>query len=187
MRNLLLILACMSLFSSLYAGDNDKSFTPIFVQDKSTGEYYYEEVVTATGAGKEELYNRAKKWIVANMKTADNNIIFDDNGHTIVNATGIVLDKKNFFTVIIQEGVMSFKFHVWCKDGRLKLRVDNIIYNVVLNHRSNTFSPHTWTYGDLNNNRVGNNLKEQGNEKAAALIAMFKESVINNSDVKDNW
>src|SRR5689334_7691945 len=110
MKGYLLILSFM-LTISVWAQDKDDKNEAIFVMDDAG--YYYEEVVPAAGLKKEVLFDRAKKWIIANLKTGDNNINADEKEFTIVNSSATKIDRKMFFGLDIKEGYFDYKFHVW--------------------------------------------------------------------------
>jgi hypothetical protein len=185
---LLSMFAVMSVFAN--AQDKDATF---FKQDATSGDYYYEEVVEISGVKKEEIYDRAKKWVVANFKTADNNISFNDQEMSIVNSAAVKIDKKMFTGVLIQDGAYDFKFHVWVKDGKYKVRVDNIMYYLLI-ERSGGFAEkglknETYAYGDLKDNKWSNYVKKQSADKTASVLAVMKDAVQNNTAPakKDDW
>lgn len=172
-RSLLALVTVFISAATLYAQD-EQSLT--FKKDEVSGDSYYEEVVTAPNLKADELFKRAKTWILANMKTDDNNITFDEKEMTIVNAAAMKVDQKNFFTYAILDGIMDFKYHVWCKDGKYKLRVDNIGYHLLLGS-GNDKTTKTESYNELKDNKYSRHLKSQAEEKLWGLVTVFKKAM----------
>ncbi len=143
-------------------------------KDEVSGDSYYEEVVQLPGISQADLFKRSKTWIIANMKSVDNNIIFDDKEYSIVNSSAVKVDKKKYTTYWIDDGLIEFKFHVWLKDGRYKFRIDNIVYHLVINRGAMGISPRTSGYNELEDNKGDRYLKEQASDKLLALIEVYK-------------
>ncbi len=141
-----------------------------------------------TGTNQADLYKRAKTWIIANFKTADNNINFDEKEFTIVNAAALNIDKKKTLGWAIYDGTIDFKFHLWAKDGRYKFRIDNITYHMMFASYPDGMKTKTQSYGDLSDNKIGNYLKEQADEKFPALISVFKKGMtVDPKQDKKDW
>lgn len=187
-RHLLLCLFSLLGFTS-FAQDESEYFK----KDEVSGDYYHEEVVEMAGLKKEEMFERAKKWVIANFKTADNNIKFDDKEFNIVNSAAIKIDKKMFTGVNIKDGAYDFKFQVWFKDGKYKVRVDNLMFYIIV-ERSGGFAEkgdknETYSYADLKDNKWGNYLKKQASEKTASVLSVFNNAVKSESAPtnKNDW
>lgn len=191
MRTFLFVLTLMLFTMPVFAQDKDKDKSDyIFVKDEASGDYYFEEVVPVDGITKDVLYDRAKKWITANLKTADNNIDANDKEFTIVNSAAIKVDRKLMVGLEIHEGYFDFKLRVWCKDGKYKVRVDNVMYYVII-EQSGGFAekgmkPRTYAYSELENNKMGKYLKKQANEKIASLLNVMKNSVVKGTETKND-
>src|SRR5262249_21175282 len=99
----------------------------VLVKDDASGEYYYEGVVPVEGVSKEEMFKRAKQWILSNLKSADNNIQFDDKEWVINNEASTLINSAQGFGWVISRGYTNFKLNIQFKDGRYKLRIDNVI------------------------------------------------------------
>lgn len=188
MKNLLLALAVL-----MFCANNSFSQESFPVKhDEVSNDYYIEEVITAEGLSDKEIYDRAKAWILANLKTVDKNIEFNDEELTIVNNGTIKIDQKGFFTVAVQEGYCNFKYHVWCKDGRYKVRADNIMYRLLLNQGDRMVTT-TTTYAELyekKKKKLNEYLLGEADQKLSAVIAIMHDSIINNTkqeDKNDNW
>ena len=168
------IILTLAFLSPLFAQD-DASLT--FKLDESSGDYYYEEVVSAADIKQDELFKRAKTWVVANMQTADNNISADEKEFTIVNGGAIKLDDK-----WQHQFIMSFKFHVWLKDGKYKLRIDNINFLI---HPIDGSANLIKSYADLDKYYMRKILREQANEKFTIFLGNFKKGM--SSTNKNDW
>lgn len=185
MKKLLLATAATLILSANLFAQN------ILVADEATGDYYFEEVVQANGLSQAELFKRAKTWILATLKTGDNNITFNEEDFSAVNTGAIKIDKKSFITYYIDAGAFDFKFHVWCKEGRYKYRVDNIMYYILTKDGNGLTNRLTLTYSELKEKKKRDRyLQEQANEKLASFVTLFKQDMTKEaSEVKkeDNW
>ncbi|MCB0700363.1 MAG: DUF4468 domain-containing protein [Chitinophagales bacterium] len=187
MKNILLTLIASVLVSvNAYA---QQAFS--IKHDEVSNDYYFEEVIEAKGLFDKVIYERAKKWILANMKTVDKNIEFNDEELSIVNNGTIKIDQKSFVTQAIQEGYCNFKYHVWCKEGRYKVRVDNIFYRVLLNQgdRMVTKSDSYADVYDKKKKKMNAYLIEEADTKLSAVIAIMHDAIINDKkeEAKDDW
>ncbi len=170
------IFPILLFFISIVKVNAQEEQTLTFKPDEVSGDNYYEEVVTAPNLKQDEIFKRAKAWILANMKTGDNNITFDEKDFSIVNSAAMKVDQKNFFTYAILDGVMDFKFHVWIKEGKYKLRVDNITYHLLLGQGAERSSK-TESYNGLKDNKYSRHLKGQAEEKLYSLVNVFKKAI----------
>jgi len=146
----------------------------------------YEEVVQMPDIIQAELFKRAKTWILENMMTSDNNIMFDDKEYTINNNGSLKLDPKTSLMWAIKAGSANFKLHVWLKDGRYKFRVDNLSANIIL-HANDVVAPKMFLYSELADSRQGTNLYRQINEKMAAFVLAFKKGMNETASEKNDW
>jgi hypothetical protein len=146
-------------------------------KDDSNGDYYYEEVVPLANLKQTDIYQRAKTWVIANFKTADNNINFDDKEYSMINGTAVKIDAKKTMGWAIYEGLYDFKFHVWVKEGKYKFRIDNISYNMFYASYPDGKKTKNGAYSDISDNKIGKYLKEQADEKLAQVVAAFKKGM----------
>jgi len=147
-------------------------------KDEATGDAYYEEVVPLENMHQADIYQKAKVWIIANFKTTDNNLNFDNKEYTIVNSGAIKIDEKKTMSWAIYEAILDFKFHVWVKDGKYKFRIDNISYNMFYASFPDGKKTKNGTYNDISDNKIGKYLKEQANEKLSYVVAAFKKGMM---------
>lgn len=189
MRKILLLV--MTLFIAVPSmdakGDKEEVKIVLFKEEK-TGDYIYEEVVTCDDVSKEDMFKRAKQWIVGNLKTVDNNIQFDDKDLVINNEASTIITAGQGLTWAISRGSTSFKIHLAFKEGRYKLRIDNI--TIYLEHGMSD-PPNSFSYTLLMKDRdskakkhVVNNV----NSQIGAVIEGLKEAIkLGVTTEKDNW
>ena len=105
------------------------------------GEISYTKVVNAEGSTKKQLYDKAKLWIVSKLKSGDNMVeLSSENADQIVGTGNLILEdiytgfhKKHKITNVS----LNFKFIVFCKEGRFKYELSNLIIHYVwVNYQS---------------------------------------------------
>lgn len=158
----------------------------VLTEDKNSGEGYYEEVVQIPNVSQQDLYQRAKEWIIANFKTADNNIGFDEKEFSIVNSGAFKVDQKKTMGWAVYDGTTDFKFHVWLKDGKYKFRIDNVSFHILYASWPDGMKTKTENYSDLGDSKMGKYLKEQANDNFGALVKAFKGGMAKQQTQKKN-
>jgi hypothetical protein len=128
---LLIALSLLMITSVIYAQDKDQveEVKIVLVKEEGSDNYYYEGVVPVEGVSKEEMFKRAKEWVLSKFKTEDNNAQFDEQNLVILNSPTIVLEKYRG----APGDFLYFKIKILFKDGKYKFRFDNLIV------KSNTF------------------------------------------------
>jgi len=122
---LLLLFAC---FSKNY-GQLPKS---------ELGEIIFENVVQQDGLTKEEIYKKAKLWIVTTLKSGDNMVELGGDESTNITGTGnVILSDQNYsgargYSYEMQNISLNFKFSIFCKDSRYKYRIENFTLRCVV-------------------------------------------------------
>ncbi|MCF8370557.1 MAG: DUF4468 domain-containing protein [Bacteroidales bacterium] len=110
-----------------------------FPIDPETQKIKYSEVVEFDGMTKEQLYQKAKLWIVSTLKSGDNMVELDGTSSDQVVGTGnLLLDSVQNYMVnwYYTKGQLNFKFIVFCKEGRLKYSVENILLSYQISQTS---------------------------------------------------
>lgn len=188
MKKYLLSVLLLAIISMPAFAEKDEKPRLTFKTEEVGGDAYYEEVVQAGDLSQEVLYKRAKDWVIANFKTGDNNINFDDKEFTITNSAAMKVEPKSFFTHAIFDGLMDFKFHVWVKDGKYKFRIDNISY-LLLEGNENSKQTQRGSYSELKDNKYSRYLKGIAEEKLYGLAYVFKDAMKNEAKVqkKEDW
>lgn len=75
---------------------------------------------------KEELYNRIKQWVTTNLKTADNNIYFDDTEKKSIATSAAFLIADNGAAL---GQFVDFKINFGMKDGRMRIQASGFTYH----------------------------------------------------------
>ena len=97
-------------------------------KDEITGKVVFTDVVQLEGMTTDEIYKKAKLWVVSTLKSGDNMVELSGVNSDQIIGTGnikLVMDKEERKWFKIKEGYMNFKFVIFCKDGRLKYNVEN--------------------------------------------------------------
>jgi hypothetical protein len=113
-----IVYLCLSMMFAIF-------WVPVLAQDaaeppvtlnKTASGYTYEKIVDLPSVTKQQAYDRVKKWIVANLKTTDNNISFDDvDRNNIGTSAALILQSKH--NILTARFKISFSF----KDNKLKI------------------------------------------------------------------
>lgn len=183
MKKILLALALIAAVPAMGKGD-DPDYKIVVVKNEATGASVYENVVNVEGVSKDEMFTRAKQWIVSNLKTDDNNIAFDAAGATINNTATLVLKPAGGFNWAITSGLINFKLHLQFKDGRYKFLFDNIVVQAAYADGI----VETMGYEQiLRNNKPAKHIKQEVNVKLEALAQQLEAAIKNGTASKDNW
>ena len=128
---------------NIHAKGDDEDVKIVLVKEENSDNYYYEGVVPVDGISKEEMFKRAKEWVLSNFKTGDVNTQFDEANLQIYNAPTIII--KVFPDCrACKDDYANFKLKLLFKDGKYKFRFDNVIVN------SNVLTiPATKSYNDV--------------------------------------
>jgi len=175
---------------SVQAKGGDKAeFKEILVKDEQTGEYYYEAVVPVENVAKLDMFKRAKSWVLTSLKTSDNNINADESELSIVNTASVVLDQTKGFGWAITSGNIDFKLNVQFKDGKYKVRFDNVVINAVYVTGGGT-SLQTVSYNQYakqKENKAVRKFKQMVNEKMLAVANSLDAAIRNGSSGSKDW
>jgi hypothetical protein len=99
--------------------------------DAESGLVKYTKVVECPNMSKEDIYEKAKFWIVSTLKSGDNMVELDgEQSDKIVGTGNLRLDKldngvgrEDYY--YYKEAFLNFKFIVLVKDGKVKYSVEN--------------------------------------------------------------
>lgn len=166
----------------MYAKDDD--YKVVVAKNEASGSYSYESVVPVENVKKEEMFARAKKWIITNLKTADNNIQFDTTDLSITNSSTLILKSGRGFNWAITSGLMNFKLNLMFKDGRYKFVFDNIAVQIAYSDGV----VETLNYDQVQRNNGPSKFIRKGvNEKLSGIEMQLETAVKNGGAAKDNW
>jgi hypothetical protein len=180
---LLVALSLLMMAPAIQAKDKDKEEVKIvLVKDDNSDEYYYEGVVTVEGVTKEEMFKRAKEWVLTRLKTSDNNIQFNDKDFSIINNATIVIDSWTKGIVFYSGGYTNFKITLLFKDGKYKFRFDGLMFLLNLQGAQ----PKSYSADLVPGNKYNRHLIEENN-KAFLNMSVELENKIKGSGSKNDW
>lgn len=184
MKKILVAVLCLSIATpTLLAKEKDEEYKVVVIKSESSG-YVYENVVNVEGVSKEEMFKRAKTWIIANLKTEDNNINFDEAGMSITNTATLVLKAASGFNWAITHGVVNFKLNIMFKEGRYKFIFDNIVVQAAYADGI----VETLNYDQLQrNNKPAKHIRKEVNEKLLAVSSQLEAAIKSGGKANDNW
>lgn len=188
MKKILLALALMAAAPQIQAKEKDAVLKEVLTL-ADNGRYQYESVVNIENVAKEEMYKRAKQWVIANLKTVDNNIQFDESEYTIVNNPIVTIKAAGGLTWAITRGAANFKVNLQFRDGRYKILVDNV--SIYLEHGPG-IPPNTFAYELLMKDRgskAKTHVMKEVNEQINAIAVGIEQAVKGNpgNAANDNW
>ncbi len=178
-----LILLLLTATTNIYAGKNDNETKNVVVKDETTGDYSYKDVVKVENVTKEEMYAKAKKFILANFKNGDNNNQFDEANLSIINTSTVLLDGAAGFNWTINNAQVNFKINLEFKDERYRFVINNII--VYVEERG---ARETLTYGKISpKNKPGKHIITQVNEKLLGVTNQLEKAIKSEKTKDSNW
>lgn len=179
----LILMPLMVTTSVVQAKDKEEEYKVVVAQGEN-GSYQYEQVVPVESVSKEEMFKRAKSWIIANMKTDDNNIQFDEAGMNITNTATLVMKPASGFNWAITHGLVNFKLHLMFKDGRYKFVFDNIAVQAAYADGI----VETMGYDQVQrNNKPAKHIRKEVNEKLLGVATQLEQAIKTGGKAKDNW
>jgi hypothetical protein len=180
---LLLALTLMMVTPAIQAKDKEEDYKTVVAKTED-GNYQYEQVVTVEGVNKEEMFKRAKSWIIANLKTEDNNIRFDEADMSISNTATVIMKAASGFNWAITHGLVNFKLNLMFKDGRYKFAFDNIAVQAAYADGI----VETLNYEQVQrNNKPAKHICKEVNEKLLQIATQLEKAIKTGSTAKDNW
>lgn len=95
-----------------------------------SGKVVYTSIVELDGLTKQEIYEKAKFWVMSNLKSGDNMTQLDEENFDQIIGTGNLIlqvdnNDKKIKKMYLKEGFLNFKFIVLIKDGKLKCETRN--------------------------------------------------------------
>ena len=184
MRKILfIVMALWFVTPTLMAQDKDTK--EVVKKNETTGEYSYEDVVLVENVTKGVMFERAKKWIISNIVTGDNNIKFDSVTSDIVTSSSIILKTGSGFTFGITSGYINFKLNIQFKDGRYKFVFNGISVHAVFDEGT----VKTLAYDQILKDRGSAKfIRKDVNEKLQAISTQLENTIIKvETSTNDNW
>ncbi|MES2704006.1 MAG: DUF4468 domain-containing protein [Bacteroidota bacterium] len=120
----ILFFALLSILSFSVVYGQEEKVLPATLTRNEAGVFFYDKVFDVTGA-KDILYDRAKQWMIKNIKTGDGKAIFDDAGkNNITFDVAWLLVKTNR----ADNPVVEFKVTLSFKDNKYKIVATQFMY-----------------------------------------------------------
>ncbi len=129
MKHLLLFFISLIGLTTTRAGEFSST-----VWTRTANGWEFEKVVQAPDVAKADLYERAKLWVVTNVKSTDVNTLYDDkNQELIVTTPSLAIPnlKYNHFS----DQALTFKLQLAFKDGKMKISASGLTYFGISNSR----------------------------------------------------
>lgn len=177
-------------FFGLLTGLQAQSQIPI---DSATGAYAYQGIVKVDSATKQQLYAKAKAWVLKTLKSSDNMVELDDKEFNSITGSGTIIMNKvggsGFMSYVYDDAKLNFKATFQFKEGKVKYTFDNFSYsaNKMFNGAYNgaVLSP-------LDNLDLGKKEKEQvlkdASSKMNSLVSSFTSDIsATTNKLKDDW
>lgn len=172
---LLVALSLLMITPAMQAKDKEEEVKIVIVKEDNSDNYYYEGIVPVEGVTKEEMFKRAKQWVLSNFKTGDNNAQFDEQDLSIFNSPTIVLKSEQAF--------LNFKISILFKEGKYKFRFDNLVITAQINGRNytNPYGPKRFGKGFFKNVMI------ESNQVLSALTLDLDNVIKGIKTKKDDW
>jgi len=173
----LFLLLQTSLFIAVAQEEKDP---PVTLTKTETSGFTFEKIIDLPAVSKEQAYDRIKQWIITNLKTADNNIAFDDKEkNNISTATGLLLGKiPNAWLTNAVEFKISFSF----KDNKMKINASQFVFEGQVQDEQNTTCEFDQIKGPLYPKGIRKTIYKKFDEKFAALIASAEAAAAKKDD-----
>ena len=183
MNKIWLLFTCICL-TAMPALSKGKDNYRVVVTQQSGGGYAFDSVVTAEGQSKEQMYQRAKEWVIAHFKTDDNNVSYNAESSSITTTSTIVLKTGSGFNWSITHCICNFKLNIQFKDGRYRFVFDNIIVQAAYADGI----VETLNYDDVQkNNAPAKHIRREVNEKLAAIADQLAQAVQGGNSDNNDW
>src|SRR5690606_4091346 len=152
------------------------SFSQKQIEDilpSENGNVIYSEVIEVNDINKDELYNRARKWVVLKYQSANNVIQLDDK------LEGIIIGKGNFDIIYYsRDPKIRHTIQIETKDGRFKYTISGFVYS---DKQGDSFAveqfPKSWSGKEK--------LYRAIDEKVRLIIKDLTQGM--NNKPEDNW
>lgn len=94
--------------------------------DEATNKFKYQVKFDIADMSQEELYSKAKDWIVRNLKSSDNIIAMDDENKASITSSGnLRLQDRAKLGCMCKDALLNFKFTAKAEDGNFTIIVEN--------------------------------------------------------------
>lgn len=187
-KSILFTLALICTLPFYLTAKEKEDIKIVLVKEEHSDNYYYEGIVQAEGLTKAEMYDRAKDWILKNLKTTESSTRFDENNYSVISEATILLTPEKSALWMMTTGMANFKLDIQFKDERYKFRFDNIVIATKGSNGSEAVS-----YGDLPKSNMRFNkgylryVQKDSNNKFEQLAALLEKAIKENIAANDEW
>lgn len=155
----------------------------------------YESVVHVDSVPASQLYDRAKEWMVRNLKSADNNNNLSDKESGSLTSTGnIKLEDRSNFGCRFTDFNLNFKLSVFVKEGRYKYIIENFYHSYLRQCSGSTYvkattTPESGPFEKLDFTKNKNEkIYNEANGKVVSMIAELEKAMKTTTVKKrDDW
>ena len=98
-----------------------RKFTHLLLQRT----FVLDTVLNFTNTSKEDLYKRAKNWVVSTIRTSDKTVIFDDKDFNEIRTDATLA------LPVYQGATVNFKISIFFKENRCKIVYESFMYHYV--------------------------------------------------------
>lgn len=190
-KNTLILLAFISIFltmapSMVRSQNKGAEAAKAIVKETNSNGYYYEEVISVENVTKEQMFERAKQWVLSNFKTGDVNSQFDDKNFNIYTSATIFYEK---YKPKFDADLLNFKLNISFKDGKYKVRIEDFI---IKSSAYNWTPPTPYNESDMFDkvaigNKYRNWLIEQTNKMALSISSALQNAIKGNNKKDNDW
>ncbi len=92
--------------------------------------YVFEKIDSANSLTKQQIYNKARTWVLSNLKSSDSNIELNDTSNSTLISTGnLSTEVINIAVCAVTNGNLNFKMTILIKEARYKIIIDKMIFS----------------------------------------------------------
>lgn len=161
-------------------------------------EFKFEEVVKVDSTTtKDELYNRARAWVVKTFNDEKAVLSIQDKETGELSGSGSMRFQSSrvFFGVVCVNGNISYKFSIFLKDGRYKYLFHSFVHSGSYFENSKPISYGMLTLSDKSpepsrgsaNDKAWNEIKLKANLRVDELVSSLKEGMSKKYEVSNDW
>ena len=96
---------------------------PLTLYTTESGGFIYDTVINVNDVSKQELYKRAKNWVISTVRTSDKTVVFDDAEFNEIR-TDVTLAIAKFAGVNV-----NFKISIYLKDNKCRFVNESFMYH----------------------------------------------------------
>lgn len=102
---------------------NDK--LPYCLYTSQSGNFIYDTVVNVNGVSKQDLYKRAKNWVISTIRTSDKTVVFDDTENNEIRTDATMGLPK------VQGSNVNFKISIYFKEQKCRIVCESFMFHYI--------------------------------------------------------